>query len=540
MTQRLRSGRGWWLAKFSESSVAAKGLFLITVPVFIQLLFLLVFALVRAKVEEDRKLAVHSKSVLLLSLKAMNDYTVGYNRAIIAVISRNPSYGTEGEDRLRRSTEALEELERLTAENPSQRSSQHELQQRLGAFRQVIEQILRASADIPAASSIDRDAKVNELSKRFTDAAQASKEIRELFETFIQGEEALDLHRNEKFRVSFDSLYWLFVVGAVIIILGAWSLHRFFSETFWKRVQAVIRNVHSVARDKELGEPLRGTDELAQIDWSIHTLARELKERRAETELFIYSVSHDLRSPLVNLHGFGEELRIATDEIKRLVAGGSPGSETAAAIERVVENDVNQALHFIKVAVDRMASIIDSLLRLSRAGRVEYKFERIDLTVLVGSIVESLAALIAEKSGKVTVGPLPVVSGDRAALELVFQNLLQNALKYSDPSRPPEIRISSIDEEDNFSTISVRDNGLGIPESALPKLFVAFRRFHPDQAAGDGIGLAISRQTLIRHGGRIRCESRVGSGSGTTFYVSLPTWRDRPMTAAEHDERAVP
>jgi signal transduction histidine kinase len=131
---------------------------------------------------------------------------------------------------------------------------------------------------------------------------------------------------------------------------------------------------------------------------------------------------------------------------------------------------------------------------------------------------------------------LPSAWGDPAAIEQVFGNLLSNALNFLDPGRPGRIEVGALAAEPDDDahplepktrTFYVRDNGLGIPAAYLPKMFRAFQRLHGDVAKGDGIGLALVRRTVERHGGRIWVESAEGSGS--TFFVVLP---DQPVRAA--------
>jgi signal transduction histidine kinase len=140
-------------------------------------------------------------------------------------------------------------------------------------------------------------------------------------------------------------------------------------------------------------------------------------------------------------------------------------------------------------------------------------------------VVEALGSTIAERGARVTAGPLPPAWGDPTAVEQVFANLVGNAVNYLDPDRPGEVEIGALGGEDPSNgdghfTYYVKDNGLGIPESGMAKLFLAFQRFHDGRARGEGIGLALVRKIVERHGGRIRAES--AQGVGTTFYIDLP------------------
>src|SRR5262249_42462429 len=161
----------------------------------------------------------------------------------------------------------------------------------------------------------------------------------------------------------------------------------------------------------------------------------------------------------------------------------------------------------------------------------EYQWQAVDVRAAVVRVVESLRGTLEERKADVAVKDLPPCWGDPTAVEQVFANLIGNAVNYLDPRRSGKIEVGSAAEESGLRTYYVRDNGLGIPDSYLPKIFVAFQRLHPDAARGEGIGLALVRRILERHGGRIWVESTVGEGS--TFFVALPT---RPPNGAAPKE----
>jgi signal transduction histidine kinase len=250
--------------------------------------------------------------------------------------------------------------------------------------------------------------------------------------------------------------------------------------------------------------------------------------------MFIYSVSHDLRSPLVNLQGFGKELAYASDDLEGALGRLDVPEPDRRRLTAILESDIKGSIHFISVAVTRLSGIIDALLRLSRAGRVEYRWQPVDVQAAVTRVVESLRGSAAEKGAELTVERLPPAWGDPGAVEQVFANLLANAVNYLDPQRPGKIVVGAVGDDGNgdgngngapggasrLRTYFVRDNGLGIPGPHQDKLFLAFQRLHPGVAKGEGIGLAVVRRTVERHGGRIWAESRAGAGS--TFFVTLP------------------
>jgi len=277
--------------------------------------------------------------------------------------------------------------------------------------------------------------------------------------------------------------------------------------------QAILQLNQSLERRVE-----ERTAELAEAN-------RDLAQKNQENEMFVYSVSHDLRSPLVNLQGFSKELDTVTDDLRVLLAGQDVPEVVRKEATAVLDGDVKQSLHFIQTAVSRLGNIIDALLRLSRVGRIEYQCGLVDVQALVTRVVESMSGGLYEAGVNVRVQNLPSCHGDATALEQLFANLVGNAVKYRDPSRESTIEIGLAEEQTvlasaGMRTYYVRDNGLGIPAAHQEKIFQAFKRAHPNIASGEGMSLAIVRRIVQRHGGAVRVESQDGQGS--TFLVSLP------------------
>jgi signal transduction histidine kinase len=228
---------------------------------------------------------------------------------------------------------------------------------------------------------------------------------------------------------------------------------------------------------------------------------------------------------LVNLQGFSIELDKGCQLLAAVVADPAMPEELRARAKVVLEGKMAKSLGFIKTSVMRLSGIIDALLRLSRAGRVEYHLERIDLNRIVSTIVDSIQATVAEKNATINVRDLPAVMGDKTAMEQVFANLIGNALVYLDPKRPAVIEVgfnpgNVRGEMEAPGVFYVRDNGLGIAEAHRQKIFQVFQRAHPGVGKGEGIGLAIVARIVERHRGRVWVESTVGQGS--TFFVALP------------------
>lgn len=239
---------------------------------------------------------------------------------------------------------------------------------------------------------------------------------------------------------------------------------------------------------------------------------RELQRRSEEVEAFVYIVSHDLRAPLVNIQGFCRELELSCEELRNLFP--NPEGE----LRRILEEDIPGALEFISSSTDRFERLIDALLRLSRTGRRELVFEQLDTERLVKGVVAAREVSLRDSGASLEILPLPEVWGDRTSLEQVFANLIDNALRYLDPDRSGQIVVGG-ESEGTGVHLWIQDNGLGIPESAHPRLFQVYSRFHPDRAPGEGMGLTIVKRIVERHDGEIWVDSRPGS---TTFHLRLP------------------
>ena len=245
-------------------------------------------------------------------------------------------------------------------------------------------------------------------------------------------------------------------------------------------------------------------------------------------------MSHDLRAPLVNLQGFSKELTRAVEDLRKLLLDCELPQAFRDRELVILDGPMAKSIRFIQTAVTRLSNIIDALLRLSRAGRVIYQRQRVDVEVIVARVVESLRGTVEDRGARIEIGELPAAMGDAAALERVFANLIGNALNYLDPKRPGCIQVGCRAPEpdgvvSSLQTYYVRDNGMGISETGKVKVFQPFQRLHPQAAPGEGLGLAIVQRVIERHGGTIWFESLVGQGS--TFFVALPAFSVETSTA---------
>jgi PAS domain S-box-containing protein len=227
--------------------------------------------------------------------------------------------------------------------------------------------------------------------------------------------------------------------------------------------------------------------------------ASRLEKSNRELEQFAFMASHDLQEPLRKIEMFGDLLL-----------------QRAAGLQ---ENERNY-LDRMRNAASRMRGMIEGLLQISRVTTQAKPFVQVNMSRLTRDVLSDLEDQIKDVGGKVEVGSLPVVKGDPLQLRQLMQNLIGNALKYRKPGKPPEIRIFTEKLPDQVR-ICVQDKGIGFPQEDADRIFEPFQRLVTrNQYEGSGIGLAICRRIVERHGGEIAAISE--PGLGTTFIVSLP------------------
>ena len=290
---------------------------------------------------------------------------------------------------------------------------------------------------------------------------------------------------------------------------------------------AVLAAITDITLRKQSEAELRRLNaELAASNQLLLAANSEISERNAEiarkneeVEAFVYIVSHDLRAPLVNLQGFSRELELNCAELEQEVDRAGLAAAQAAALRNIIRDDMAGTLRFIAASVGKFDRLINALLLLSRTGARQLRSEPVSVTAIVDTTRDAMHQICQRTGARIEITPLPDAVGDATAIGQVFGNLLENALKYAHPDRPPRIVVGG-EITGNHAHYWVRDNGMGIPEQARPRLFQVFQRFHPNAAEGDGIGLAAVKRMVERQGGAVWVESEPGTGS--TFHFTLP------------------
>ena len=249
----------------------------------------------------------------------------------------------------------------------------------------------------------------------------------------------------------------------------------------------------------------RDVTEMRRSERLRESLIAELETKNAELEQFSYTVSHDLKSPLLTIKGF---LGLLEQDVE-------------TGDKAMIQGDLER----IRTAADRMQVLLRDLLELSQVGHVGGPEETIDLQVLVNEVTGILAGAFDTRRVELKVSSsLPLVRGDRTRLVQVFQNLFENAVRFLGDQPDPSIEIGCL-KTDDLVTLFVRDNGMGIEPRYHDRIFTLFERLDPS-GEGTGVGLALTKRIVEHHGGEIWVESEGTPQSGATFLFTLPHAHD--------------
>ena len=406
-------------------------------------------------------------------------------------------------------------LKQLTADNPVQ-------VRHLAEMLPLIERQLR---DFSIAIGLARSGQQTEAVKIVSDNAtrQTTANIRDITALMRVEEERLlalrskDANRNQMLSAAATTVGSAAVLGLALIAV------------------VLVRRSRQVRDEAEK----RLRDLNANLETAVEEQTADLREANEEIQRFAYIVSHDLRSPLVNIMGFTSELEELREGIfKRIAelaaraealepapasANGEAAAPSLQGNDKQLAEEFDEAITFIKSSIGKMDRLINAILHLTREGRREFKPERVDVRKLIETISETVAHQADEADAEITVEPLPDIVSDRLALEQIFSNLIDNALKYLKPGVAGSIHIKGR-RKTGYIIYDVIDNGRGIDPKDHQRIFDLFRRAGVQDRPGQGIGLAHVRALVRRMGGTLSVSSEPGKGS--TFTVMLPSkWK---------------
>lgn len=265
--------------------------------------------------------------------------------------------------------------------------------------------------------------------------------------------------------------------------------------------------IHDLTRRQESEDELRRANEqlearVAERTAELQRSMAELARSNRDLEQFAYIASHDLQAPLRNVR---QGLELLDDHLETTVGAG-------------FDEEALELRDLTIAAVGNMEDLIRGLLSFSRVQRTARPTTAVDLKIVTDEVLRQLRVEIEEAGVTINVDDLPTVTGDERQLRQLFQNLVQNAIKYRDQGRNPEIRIGAVPSKQGW-VIAVADNGIGVDVDQHERIFDLFRRGHPGYE-GVGIGLALCQRIVERHGGTIWVESEPDHGA--TFAFTLP------------------
>jgi signal transduction histidine kinase len=461
------------------------------------------------RARDDSRWVVHTVEVenqinaLLLEIRRAESAARGY------LLTSEPRFLAEHQTATAAILPDVDKLANLTSDNPVQAANSKLLrppvEARLDEFARAIDFVKRN--DIAGGVAMLREAGASESVQRMNDVAGAMR---------AEEDRLFALRTATADRTQRLASIVTVVGSGLVVALAGISI-------FLVRRSARARDdAEAQLRDNNLN-----------LETTVDERTADLREANNEIQRFAYIVSHDLRSPLVNIMGFTSELeQLRADIFRRIAALGRAAASVplvpvaAREIEPLLDSedkqlsqDFGEALGFIKSSIAKMDRLITAILNLTREGRREFEPVEIDTRELIEAIVTTVAHQASEAEAQIRVAPLPDIVSDRLALEQIFSNLIDNALKYLKPGVPGDISVRGRTKL-GFAIFEISDNGRGIDPMDHQRIFDLFRRAGTQDKPGQGIGLAHVRALVRRLGGTMSVSSELHNGS--TFTITLP------------------
>jgi signal transduction histidine kinase len=452
---------------------------------------------------EDSGWVVHTVEVenqintLLLEIRRAESALRGY------LLTSEPRFLSEHQTAVAGVLTDVEKLAGLTGDNPVQiehnRQLRVQVEARLQEFARAVDLVKRN--DVAASVATLREAGAGDTVKRINDVTGKMR---------AEEDQLFTLRTATADRTQRLASVVTVAGSGLVIALGGLSI-------FLVRRSARARDdAEAQLRDNNLN-----------LETTVDERTADLREANNEIQRFAYIVSHDLRSPLVNIMGFTSELEELRGDIFRRIAtlgrGAAPPDVAAEPVlegeDKQLSQDFTEALGFIKSSIAKMDRLITAILNLTREGRREFEPVKIDTRELIEAIVTTVAHQASEAQAEIRVAPLPDIVSDRLALEQIFSNLIDNALKYLKPGVPGDISVRGRTKL-GFAIFEITDNGRGIDPKDHQRIFDLFRRAGTQDKPGQGIGLAHVRALVRRLGGTMSVSSELHNGS--TFTITLP------------------
>ncbi|MBL7128114.1 MAG: PAS domain S-box protein [Ignavibacteria bacterium] len=282
------------------------------------------------------------------------------------------------------------------------------------------------------------------------------------------------------------------------------------------KVVGVIGISMDVTERKVLEEELKKHRQ--HLEKLVEKRTRELNLSNKELEQVLFTTSHDLRSPLVNVQGFTKELDASIQNLLSILSDADISQELRKKIMAIVTDDIPESIKYILKSTSKMDGLLNGLLRLSRVGRQKLTMNEIDMNKLISEVVSTFEHQIKDNNVKLEIWELPKCYGNSNLINQVFSNLIENAIKFTNKNQNAIINISG-EKTGNRSVYYVKDNGIGIDSEHKDKIYDIFHQLNPSKK-GTGLGLTIVKRIIDKHNGSIDVESTPKSGS--KFIIELP------------------
>ena len=341
---------------YTRLTILNKGLLLIAIPLLIQAVFVVLLVQTQLEAVRAQQWAVHTKEVMARVEDIYRRLLEGYAAIRILVVSDNPGLSRPFQRAIDVIPTQAADLKVLTSDNKSQQPR--------------IDQIAdKSSAILGWLAAEEERLKAGERGKAIDELDTGAKllgELRATTDDILEEEARLDGFRMSRLQRSMSRQLGILVVGGIALVGTTLCLGFAFLNGVIKRLAILRENARRFGDGRPLSAPLTGHDEIAEVDRAFHEMASSLDQQKQENEMFVYSVSHDLRSPLINLQGFSEELSLSYRDVERLLHHEQiPPAIRDDGLKLMSEN-IEDSIRYIQTAVGRLARIIDALLRLSR------------------------------------------------------------------------------------------------------------------------------------------------------------------------------
>ena len=276
-----------------------------------------------------------------------------------------------------------------------------------------------------------------------------------------------------------------------------------------------------VLKDKEMSGAwsiLRNVTEVNRAAIEMNRINKQIIEKNRELEQIVYVTSHDLRSPLVNIQGFTQEVEMCIAELKRILAVLDVPEKFRDELKIITEQEIPEAIEYINSGISKMDKLLKGLLTISRLGRRPLEIKEIDMNTFIRSVLKTFEFQLKDNEIELNISNLPNCKGDETQLSQVFSNIIDNAIKYRHEDRIGKFSISGIKNGEQTS-YSFSDNGIGIAPEKREKVFEIFYR-DDQKLSGEGLGLTLVRKIVEKHLGEVSIDTN--PEKGTTIIVKLP------------------